>query len=176
MTSRRVRLLNEVGFDWEHPEEDSGDDEEEDGEWNVMALELRGFKECNGHCFIPTDYFPNPKLGRWVHLQRQRYCRHRIVDGSLDTQGESSPPNSGDGRAEELASIGLYLTMDNFSFAKRSFDTLWNARFEELRRYDEKHGDCDVVLDYASPYYPVGEGATYVVSSCNVGWHTKSAK
>jgi len=157
LTSRRVRLLNEIDFDWKLPHEERGDEvweTDKDKEWDTMVSELRSFKEEYGHCFIPADYFPNRRLGRWVHRQRVSLRQSRMNnDGSAPT----SDGVEDESKANELLllqQIGLDLTMDNFSFSQKSFETLWNARFEELRRYREDHRGCsDVRLDYASPYY-----------------------
>jgi len=169
LTNRRIQLLNKIGFDWElSEEEDDGyavngkEKEEEEEGWDTMVSKLRSFKEEYGHCFIPKDYYPNPPLGQWVHLQRELFRQYTSTDNDdsdLPHELHPLPPspssirNRNDDRVQELIRIGLDLAMDNFSYCQMSFGTIWNARFQDLKRYKQKYGHCDIPIDYASPYY-----------------------
>lgn len=41
--------------------------------WLKNLHELSVFREERGHCRVPQGYPANPKLGTWVHNQRQKY-------------------------------------------------------------------------------------------------------
>ena len=74
-------------------------------------------------------------LGGWVTNQRQHY--------RLLKEGTSS--RISDDRIQKLESIGFqwYPRLDR--------DTVqWDARFQELKKYKEKHGNCNVPKKHGS--------------------------
>jgi len=144
LTGRRVRLLNEINFDWKVLK--SG----REGKWVVMVSDLYDFKEKHGHCYVPADYYPNRKLGQWVHSIRNSFLHSKssdLGDGTSDLSRE---------RVEELIRIGLDFKMDNCLYSRLSFETIWTCRFEELQHYHEKYGNYNVSIDYTSRYYDLG--------------------
>lgn len=45
----------------------------QDKTWNEQYTALLKFKQQYGHCQVPQNYAPSPKLGQWVMAQRRYY-------------------------------------------------------------------------------------------------------
>ena len=91
--------------------------------WEIMLEELRKFKDKEGHCNVPQSYSDNPELGRWVSTQRGQRLKM-----SKD-------------RASKLDSIG-------FTWGLKQ-DSRWEIMFEELRKYKDREGHCNVPFKYS---------------------------
>jgi hypothetical protein len=87
--------------------------------WEAMFKALVAFHEAQGHCDIPVHYPPDPRLGRWVAMQRYR---RRV--------GEMS---------KECAA-----RLDQLGFIWAPTDQVWNTMWAHLAAYKKKHGNCDV--------------------------------
>ena len=87
-----------------------------------MFAELRIFKDREGHCNVPSSYTSNPELYHWVGHQR----RKRVTMSKE--------------RASELESIG-------FTWGIK-LDLRWNLMFDELERYKDREGHCNVPCSY----------------------------
>jgi len=68
----------------------------QDRTWNAQFQALIEFKEQHGHCLVPQNYPPNPKLGLWVMAQRRYFKekkalteRHRLRRKRLQEAGFS---------------------------------------------------------------------------------------
>merc|ERR1712038_832361 len=77
---RKVKLLNEIGFDWgKQSATTTMTQSEKKKHHNVLFQKklalLRAFKDEHGHCNVPAD---QPVLGRWVKSLRARH-----VSGAL---------------------------------------------------------------------------------------------
>ena len=66
LTKKRVKQLNDVGFDW-------GTYRGQQTIWNRRLQQLKEYREQNGDTNVPFDYEPNKALGRWVSEQRALY-------------------------------------------------------------------------------------------------------
>ena len=121
MTAERIALLEEIGFVWK-PQE-SG--------WMERYEELKQFQQSNGHCNVPKQYPPNKKLGLWVYKQREAY---RLRQAGKETKRMT------DWRVEMLEKIG-------FSWDTRTRGSTWMKRYEELKKFKEMHGHCNVLQD-----------------------------
>merc|ERR1719491_2609599 len=86
--------------------------------WEIMFEELRKFKEKEGHCNVPSRFSGNPKLGIWV-------SNHRAKRSKISKE-----------RASKLDSIGFNWVVD--------IELLWEIMFEELRKFKEREGHCNV--------------------------------
>ena len=62
MTQERVRVLDELGFCWQHKL----------NIWSLRYQELLEFKKSQGHTVVPSHYKENPKLATWVKCQRRQ--------------------------------------------------------------------------------------------------------
>ena len=71
-TEERIRLLEEIGFDWDPLE----------SAWMERYHELVEYAKCHGNCIVPRNFSENPELGIWVVLQRQEYKRRK--EGKLN--------------------------------------------------------------------------------------------
>lgn len=68
----------------------------QDRTWNAQYQALLEFKGLHGHCIVPQNYPPNPKLGLWVMAQRRYFKekkdlteRHRLRHKRLREAGFS---------------------------------------------------------------------------------------
>ena len=87
------------------------------GTWEDRYQELIEFKSKHGHCNLPTRHTENPKLGPFVNSMR-------------------SKRNAGKLTADRIARLEAI----EFVWASDK----WNTRFQELLRYKEAHGNCEV--------------------------------
>merc|ERR1740139_1948648 len=94
-----------------------------DDRWEIMFEELRKFNERQGHCNEPYRFSDNPELGLWVSNQRRR---------RLTISKE---------RASKLDSIG-------FNWGIKP-DVRWEIMFEELRKFKDREGHCNVSTKYS---------------------------
>jgi len=100
---------------------------EEHSGWDTRFDELVAYKKRHGHCRVPQRM---PVLGRWGSTQRQQYKQ-------LQSGKSTSMTNA---RLKRLESIG---------FVWDPLDDIWNMRFEQLKEYKAKHGNCMVPQEYA---------------------------
>ena len=89
--------------------------------WNSRLEELKEYKSTHGDCNVPLG---QGRLGEWVHTQRRFYSK-----GKLPQE-----------RIHALEEVGFVWDLK---------DKLWSARFVEIQKYKNQHGDCNV---------PVGQG------------------
>jgi len=94
--------------------------------WTLRYGELIEYKEKHGDCNVPETYEANKPLGTWVQYQRQQY-RH-LQEGKYSTMTE--------GRMDKLKELGFIWRKANSSS--------WNQKYDELKKYKQKHGDCNV--------------------------------
>ena len=90
-TPERIQALQSIGFD--------SDVKVKAPDWNERFEQLRKYKKQFGDCFVPQDYFADPKLGKWVANQRQNY--------KLYQEGQASDLKTE--RVRKLKSVGLIL-------------------------------------------------------------------
>eukprot|EP00956_Cyclotella_meneghiniana_P028467 scaffold66271_cov21-Cyclotella_meneghiniana.AAC.1 len=113
LTDERKRKLDDIGFDTD-PNATL---------WNQRYDELVGYKEEYGDCNVPRNFDENPKLGVWVHHQREFKMKGKLTDE----------------RKRKLDDIG-------FDFDP--FATAWNKRLNELKQFKSVNGHCKVPKDY----------------------------
>lgn len=63
MTPSRVKLLNAEGFIWDS----------HNVVWKERYEQLLHYKQCHGHCRVPTYSKEIPQLASWVKCQRRQY-------------------------------------------------------------------------------------------------------
>lgn len=119
LTPERIAKLNDIDFAWSV----HGD------QWDKMFDLVVVYKGKNGNCNVPTVYEANPKLDRWVHIQRQQY---RQLD---EGRGAGLTPE----RIAKLKRIG---------FSWSAHGSQWDDKFDLSVDYKEKHGDCNVPRYY----------------------------
>ena len=98
--------------------------------WDEHYQRLLRYKAEHGHCVIPQNY---PKdliaLARWCRRQRHQYKRKK--------QNKSS--SMSDTRQRLL---------DQAGFVWDPQTDVWEIRFQELKDYKRRHGDCNVPARY----------------------------
>ena len=95
--------------------------------WDIRFEELVAYKKQHGHCRVPQRI---PILGKWVLHQRLQY--KRLQSGKASWLSKD--------RLERLKFIG---------FVWDTHDDIWNMRFEQLKEYKVKHGNCMVPYRFA---------------------------
>ena len=88
-------------------------------------LELKKFKDSEGHCNVPYRFSDNPELGRWISYQQER--RSKISKE----------------RASKLHSIGFTWVFDI------ELDVRWEIMCEELTKFKDRKGHCNVPSGYS---------------------------
>lgn len=117
LTDDRIQKLESIGFQWTVAKGKAD-------MWDIKLEELKNFKQENGDCHVPTRYGP---LGTWVARQRRNYW--------FSKEGKSS--HMTDDRIRKLESIGFeWVFVPNTSS--------WDIRFQELLKYKEMFGHCNV--------------------------------
>jgi hypothetical protein len=103
--------------------------------------ELRRYMvENNGSCMVPRRL---GSLGIWVNKTRAQYQKH--------LKGEKSSLTAA--RISALNEIGFVWVATGQNGRSPTKAALWNARFEEMRKFQELHGHCNVPSNYAvSPH------------------------
>ena len=100
------------------------------GQWEARFRELEEFHKEHGHCHVPQR---QGRLGRWVNKQR--------------AHGKKECRRLGASRVQKLEDLGF-----RWSIAESTPETKleqWEARFQELKEFKEKHGHCKVTAKYS---------------------------
>ena len=117
MRQDRIERLEEIGFVWDFKASN----------WDQMFGQLCEFKRKYGHCLVPVSKVKGKDdehraLGAWVQTQRQVKRGTRKSGISQD-------------RIDRLEEIG-------FVWDPRDAD--WNEKYEELKKFREDNGHCNV--------------------------------
>ena len=84
--------------------------------WETMFVELKRYWDQHGDCKVPKRWPANPQLATWVGVQR--------LGGRIS-----------EGRKAQLDKLG---------FDWDPFNSAWETMLNELKRYKEQFGHCDV--------------------------------
>jgi hypothetical protein len=115
LSPEHIARLDTLGFDW-------NDLKKSDETWNARFAELAAFQKQAGHCRVPVPWPENPRLARWVRLQRVHRRNKKL-----------SPEH-----IARLDTLGF-----DWNDLKKSDET-WNARFAELAAFQKQTGHCHV--------------------------------
>ncbi len=121
LSADRIGKLDALGFVWKSARTADIGDDGINSAWQARFDELRRYKATHGTCDVPAKWRENPQLGNWVDQQRQLQKR-----GALHLE-----------RQRRLDEIGF-----DWRSANRKGD--WATRFEELKSYKARFGDCRV--------------------------------
>eukprot|EP00592_Proboscia_alata_P023929 CAMPEP_0194446020 /NCGR_PEP_ID=MMETSP0176-20130528/128189_1 /TAXON_ID=216777 /ORGANISM="Proboscia alata, Strain PI-D3" /LENGTH=935 /DNA_ID=CAMNT_0039272661 /DNA_START=817 /DNA_END=3621 /DNA_ORIENTATION=- len=127
LTDEQIGKLEGVGFSW-CPRDDT------DSSWNKRLEQLRRFREDNGHTSVPVRYHANPKLGRWVKIQREQYALLK----------QQKPSSLSRERFDALQMMGFQWEDPD----EDDRDSVWFARFRELQYFRMEFGHCNVPPHY----------------------------
>lgn len=131
MPQNRIDLLNELQFSWDLNSLGALSD----SRWNKRYKQLQEYKAKYGHVNVPLNYEENPKLGIWVCNQRLFY-QYKEKDTEL---GSRRGRYLKDERMKKLNEIGFVWDRNN---------RVWNDKYNMLKEYKKKYGDCLVPQDY----------------------------
>ncbi len=118
MRQDRIDRLEMVGFVWDFKANN----------WEHMFGQLCEFKKKHGHCLVPASKVKGKdddefrSLGLWVQTQRQQ---------KKGTRKSRIPQD----RIDRLDEIG---------FVWEPRDATWNESFQELKKFREENGHCNV--------------------------------
>jgi predicted helicase len=73
LSEDRIQRLDEIGLVWDS----------RDVSWEEMFAALAIYRENNGHCNVPHLCSKNPKLGKWVHKQRQKRKNNQLSEEQI---------------------------------------------------------------------------------------------
>lgn len=130
----RIEELNKIGFVWRVEYDDAASSLYQ-RHWDEMLDKLIRFKNEFGHTQV-TASFNNEQgyenLGQWVHMERSLYHNdHKSLTAKrkkkLDDIGFWWGRNDGNDEQGDRYQIGL--------------ETKWNSMLEELKSYQQTHGD-----------------------------------
>lgn len=88
--------------------------------WWQTYEKLKEFKKKNGHCRVPRNYYDDQHLGFWVITQRKK---EHMTEERLNALNEI-----------------------NFDWGH---DSRWMDAYEELKKFKEKYGHCNVPKSYS---------------------------
>lgn len=125
LSAERIARLDALGFVWGGGRKASADSEGVSEDWQSRFDELLHYKRVHGDCDVPTRCRESPQLGNWVSQQRQNR-----KSGKLHPE-----------RQRRLNEIG-------FDWRSGSRKEEWSTRFEQLKAYKERFGDCHVPVKW----------------------------
>jgi len=121
----RIKLLEEIGFDWSMEEVNKR-------AWEDNYNRLKAYNILFGNYHVPQKYKDDPDLGRWVKNQRDKYRLYQ------EGRQSSMTPE----RIKLLEDIGFQWSVKGLS--NRS----WFDNFNQLRAYKQAFGHCRVPGKY----------------------------
>ena len=125
---QRRDKLDSIGFVWKLRERNISSKWEQ--QWNDKLERLKAYKKEHGDCLVPRCFESDPQLGQWVQRQRKVHASGKLRQD----------------REEKLNSIGFaWIAGETFTEKGKK----WEAMFERLQSYKEKHGDCLVPQSYS---------------------------
>ncbi|MEP2777532.1 MAG: Helicase associated domain protein [Luteolibacter sp.] len=133
LSKERISKLEELKFEWSPG---ACGPRGPRNSWEGMFEQLREFHCVYGHASVPYMYQENPKLGRWVSIQRGNRNTKRMADDqialldALDFDWQPRVRRTSDSKS--LRSEGDVL------------DERWLKRLIELKDYRARHGNCCV--------------------------------
>ena len=98
-------------------------------QWDERYNELVQYRRMYGNCLVPHTWKHNKPLAQWVKRQRYQY-KLRLA-----------------GRRSTLTDERLKALLD-LGFVWNAHDAMWEEKFEELVKYSNAHGHCNVPSIY----------------------------
>ncbi len=122
LSDEKIRRMDELGFVWDWQVQKAHET------WMKWYRELEYYVKENGNANIPRTH-ANTKLASWVWIQRQRR------KGTLKRKGIQDSMT-----AEQIR------LLDELGFPWDARDSRWMEYVENLKKFKEQHGHCDVDL------------------------------
>jgi len=117
LSEEQIRWLQELGFVWDFQTQKTQET------WMKWYRELETYAQENGDPHVPRTH-PNTKLASWVWIQRSR--REKAYG--------NTPP---------LAKQQVAL-LDKLGFRWDAREEKWAEQFEQLKKFKEQNGHCEV--------------------------------
>ncbi|HDY67604.1 MAG TPA: hypothetical protein ENH85_07425, partial [Candidatus Scalindua sp.] len=92
-------------------------------QWKEMFALLKEYKDKHGNYNVPQKWTGNRQLGSWVSSQRAYYRDKKLSNDKI----------------KHLEEIG---------FEWDIYESQWEQMFAMLKKYKDKHGDCNVPRDW----------------------------
>jgi hypothetical protein len=143
-TEEKLAKLQDIGFDFfsrrksdqrvavnktSPPPMSDEQKAEQQEKWSEMYDQMKAFKEKNGHCIPPSK--PTSGLRTWMERQRSEYKKYIV------------------GNHSSMTSLRIrYLNELQFPFNPTRVKIPWEERFEELKQFKAKYGNCLVPRGY----------------------------
>jgi hypothetical protein len=116
--------LDELGYIWKQRDR---------GTWEDRLAEVIAFKEKYGHCDIPMSITDPPKLSGFVNATRSQRNK-----GTLSAE-----------RIAKLDAVGFLWQGKGIIIGEDGMNEAWKKRFDELIRYKQAYGNCNVPYECA---------------------------
>ncbi|GAX62365.1 helicase [Candidatus Scalindua japonica] len=133
LSNERIESLESIGFEWVSPLKEAKE-EIQKKLWHEKLKTLITYKNLYGNCNVPKSW-PDKKLVNWVAAQRTKYRTENLSNE----------------RIESLESIGFEWVphkkkQDSYNIRKTSVRNIktWVQMLDELKKYKEDHGNCNV--------------------------------
>ena len=139
LTDEQIFMLESIGIMWEYREE----------HWMEMYMCAKEFYEKNGNLYIPINYVTEnkKKLGKWIIAQRISY-KNRYIDKEYRKNSYTSLTNK---QVELLNSICMIWDLQDVPVSLN-----WMEKYNNAKKYYEKHGDLKVVQNYIQDGFNLG--------------------
>lgn len=127
LSPRKMKALNDIGFDWEPQER------QDYLRWEDMIIRLESFVAEYGHTRVPKDYHDR-NLYRWTQNVISNYG-HQLSNTTTPASMVGRRHYLSEKRLQQLEELG-------FDWEQRS--TMWERHYQELYEYWKKNGHCHV--------------------------------
>ncbi|KAL7525633.1 hypothetical protein ACHAXR_001088, partial [Thalassiosira sp. AJA248-18] len=165
LSDDRIECLDSIGFSWVRRQS-----------WDQQFKELEEFKQRSGHCNVPQKFSANPQLGDWVHNQRAMRKKGKLSDEHIrrlenigflwgaqglgkipafatniePAIGSDDAPTGGEGGFADTEAHRPNNNGDGITQKVSAQEAKWNMRFEEVKRFKEEKGHCNVPQGYSA--------------------------
>ena len=143
MTKQRIEALEKVQFTFSTR-----------CTWEDRFEELKAFSLLYGHCDVPSS--TNVDLSRFVKSQRRQYKLYldekEIGKGDNVSDGDSIGSNTStscsmtEEKIVALISIGFDFKNDKMNRGRRSDDSAWQAKYNQLKQYHQSQNHSCLVV------------------------------
>ncbi|GKY98276.1 hypothetical protein MPSEU_000785200 [Mayamaea pseudoterrestris] len=101
--------------------------------WEDRLAMLEAYRLEHGNLLIPIRYKENPSLGKFVHNTREQYKLYH----KLTPEGYKKKCSLTADKIAQLDDLGFVWSTERSRRQKED----WNARFQQLQRYKQVHGN-----------------------------------
>uniref|UniRef100_A0A7S2SL23 Helicase-associated domain-containing protein n=1 Tax=Eucampia antarctica TaxID=49252 RepID=A0A7S2SL23_9STRA len=125
LTPERIAILESLSFAWDMNEV----------HWMEKWHMLKTFTKEHGHANVPSRYWPNQTLARWVLNQRVQF-RKQTRD---DNKEENNSKKSGSRLTQKRIDL-----LNSLEFVWDPSDLYWWEQYRALCEYEKENGHCSI--------------------------------